>query len=118
MDAERNPTYSQQWHEYNLAQTHEKARFHELLYELCQNVNEPLQTMGRPRALYSDIIFAACVKVYGGMSGRRNQSDLREALGKCYLQKPIHYNTLSKYLEKEELTPYLKELIIHSSLPL
>ena len=77
-----------------------------------------MQTMGRPRALMADIIFAACLKVYGGMSGRRNQSDLREAIQRGYVSKPLHYNTISKYLEREDLTPYLKRLIVESSLPL
>lgn len=52
------------------------------------------------------------------MSGRRGQSDMREALQRGYLRKPVHYNTISKYLEREELTPILKQLIIESSLPL
>jgi len=73
---------------------------------------------GRPRALFADIIFAACTKIYGGMSGRRSQTDVREAVGRGLLQKGVHYNTLSKYLEKKELTPYLKQLIVESSLPL
>ncbi len=66
----------------------------------------------------ADIIFAACLKVYCGMSGRRNQSDVREAIGRGYVSKPVHYNTISKYLERADLTPYLKGLIIESSLPL
>lgn len=111
-------TYRQEWHEYNLAQTNEKAHFQSFLYELCQNIVEPPQTMGRPRAPIADIIFAACMKIYGGMSGRRSQTDVREALQRGHLSKRVHYNTLSKYLEKEELTPYLKQLIVESSLPL
>lgn len=114
----RKPTYKQEWHEYNLAQVNEKSKLLSLLSELCQNIEEPRQTFGRPRALVADIIFASCLKVYGGMSGRRNQSDLREAIQRGYISKPIHYNTLSKYLEREDLTPYLKQLIIESSLPL
>lgn len=111
-------TYKQEWHEYNLAQTHEKAKFIELLYELCRGVEEPVQTIGRPRAPFADIIFAACMKIYGGMSGRRSQTDVREAVGRGLLRKGVHYNTLSKYVEKKELTPYLKQLIVESSLPL
>src|SRR5215207_7368586 len=42
-------TYGQEWHEYNLAQTNEKARFLELLFELCKGVEDPVQTFGRPR---------------------------------------------------------------------
>lgn len=112
------PTYSQNWHEYNLAQTNEKAHFQTLLYSLCQNIEEPPQIMGRPRAPLADLIFAACLKVYSGMSGRRNQTDMREALMRRYLSKPVHFNTISKHLEREELTAYLKDLIIQSSLPL
>jgi transposase len=115
---QKRKTYKQEWHEYNLAQTNEKARFIELLYELCQGVEEPVQIMGRPRAPFADIIFAACMKIYGGMSGRRSQTDVREAVGRGLLQKGVHYNTLSKYLEKPELTPYLTRLIVESSLPL
>lgn len=111
-------TYKQEWHEYNLAQTNEKSKFVELLYELCQNIQEPVQTVGRPRAPFSDVVFAACLKIYGGMSGRRNQTDVREALSRGLLSKSLHYNTLARYLEKKELTPYLKQLIVESSLPL
>jgi transposase len=66
----------------------------------------------------ADIIFASCLKVYGCLSGRRTQSDLREAIQRGYVSKSIHYNTISKYLEMKELTPYLKDLIVESSLPL
>jgi transposase len=112
------PTYPQAWHEYNLSQTREGALLPSLLYELCQGIDEPVQRFGRPRALLSDIIFAACLKVYGGMSGRRNQSDVRDALRRGYLLQGVHYNTISKYLERETLTPYLQDLITQSSLPL
>jgi hypothetical protein len=74
--------------------------------------------MGRPRAPLADLIFASCLKIYSGLSGRRNQSDLREALQRGYLSRPVHYNTVSKYLEREDLTAYLKDLIVESSLPL
>ncbi len=42
------------------------------------------------------------------MSGRRNQTDVREASNRGLLSKSAHYNTLARYLEKKELTPYLK----------
>src|SRR5436853_3980607 len=101
-------TYPQQWPAYNKAQVNEKSQLQSLLYELCQSIEEPPQVMGRPRAPLSDVVFASCLKVYECMSGRRNQSDVREALQRGYLRKPVHYNTISKYLEREELTPLLK----------
>ena len=118
MEPVKKPTYPQKWPEYNLAQANEKAHFQTFLYELCQNIVEPPQAMGRPRIPYADVIFAACLKVYEGMSGRRTQTDMREAVQRGYLSRPVHYNTLSKYLEKPELTPLLKQLIIEASLPL
>src|SRR4051812_27380823 len=57
-------TYPQQWHEYNLAQTNEKARLQELLFDLCTGVDDPPQAMGRPRAPLSDVVLASCLKVY------------------------------------------------------
>jgi transposase len=111
-------TYSQDWPAYNQAQVNEKSQFQSLLFELCKTIEEPPQVMGRPRAPLSDLLFAVCLKVYEGMSGRRNQTDMREALQRGYLSKPVHYNTISKYLEKEELTPILKQLIVEASLPL
>jgi transposase len=111
-------TYRQEWHEYNLAQTNEKARLQTLLYELCQGIEEPIQTFGRPRLPFADMIFAAVFKVYSTVSGRRFISDLREAHQRGYLSKTPHFNSISNYLELESMTPYLKQLISESSLPL
>jgi transposase len=113
----KRPTYPQQWHEYNLSQTREKAYFQNLLYQLCDGLDKPIRKSGpgRPSAKISDLIFAACVKVYAGMSGRRNQTDLREAFRRGFLSHEVHYNTVFKYLELESLTPYLQELITETS---
>lgn len=113
-------TYPQRWHEYNLSQTREKAYFLELLYRLCSLIEEPERPKGkgRPPVPFADLVYAACVKVYGCMSGRRNQSDLDEAFRRRHLSRPVRYNTLFKYLELETLTPILRQLITESSLPL
>jgi len=111
-------TYRQPWHEYNQAQRFEKCKFQELLYQLCQTVDEPPQARGRPRVLLSDLLFCAGVKVYETVSGRRNMSDLREAQQRGYVTRAVHYNTTSKYLERAGLTPYLKDLIAESARPL
>lgn len=114
------PTYRQLWSQYNLSQTREKAYFQSLLYELCTLIEEPTvkRGKGRPPAPLSDLIYAACVKTYSCMSGRRNQSDLDEALRRGFISRAVRYNTLFKYLELEYLTPYLQQLITESSLPL
>lgn len=118
LDAQQKPTYSQQWREYTAAQVNEKSKLLELLYALCSLVDEPPQHMGRPRIPLADRLFACCFKVYSTVSGRRFTSDLREAKRRGYLSMMPTYSAISRYLESEELTPILKELIIESSLPL
>lgn len=69
---EKRTTYSQDWRAYNRAQTSEKATFQVLLHQLCQGIQEPPQTMGRPKTPIRDAIFAAVFKVYSTVSGRRS----------------------------------------------
>jgi len=110
--------YKQNWPAYRLAQINEKAKFQELLYELCSGIDEPIQFVGRSRIPMKDIIFAAAFKVYGTTSARRFMTDLKEARMRSYLSTLPCYNSINGYIEKEEVTPYLKWLITQSSLPL
>ncbi|MGH6664914.1 MAG: transposase [Pseudolabrys sp.] len=111
--------YPQNWRAYNAAQTHEKAKFQELLRDLCSGIAEqPQSKCGRPRLRMQDALFAAVFKVYSTVSGRRFMTDLREAQAKGYIQKTPHFNSIFNYLENPELTPILRELITQSSLPL
>lgn len=113
-------TYSQDWKAYNYAQTHEKSELQALLYELCKNLPEPVERKGkgRPPLCLPDIIFSSVTKIYSTISGRRYQTDLREAKARGYLMHLPHYNSVFKYLESEALTPYLYELISLSAQPL
>ena len=110
--------YTQDWASYNKAQTNERAHFLSFLYELCSGIQEPVQTLGRPRLPLSDIIFSATFRTYSTVSGRRFVSELREALSKGYLSKMPSYNSIFDYLKMESLTPYLKYLITESAMPL
>jgi transposase len=74
--------------------------------------------MGRPRLPFSDMTFAAVYKVYCGFSSRRFTSDLREAFINGQVNNTPHFNSVSNYLVKPELTDILKGLIMASSLPL
>lgn len=111
-------TYPQNWPAYNAAQTQEKYLFQALLRDLCRCVPEPSYTFGRPRLSNADMVFCASLKVYTLFSSRRCISDLEEAFDKRYIRKVPHFNSISNYLESEELTPILKDLITRSSLPL
>jgi hypothetical protein len=115
-DAQRKPT--QDWTSYRLAQVNEKAKFLELLYALCELIDEPPQAMGRPRTPLADRIFASTFKVYSTVSGRRFMTDLRDAKGRGLISTLPNFCSISRFLESEELTPILKQLIIEASLPL
>jgi hypothetical protein len=74
--------------------------------------------MGRPRTPLADRISSSVFKVYSTVSGRRFTSDLREAKQRGLISTMPDYTSVSRFLESEELTPVLKQLIIESSLPL
>jgi len=111
-------TYSQNWPAYNAAQSNEKEYVAILLRDLCNAIDNPVQTTGRPRLPLADATFAAVMKVYGGASGRRTMTDMREYAAKGYIDKAPHYNSIFKALENPMLTPILKAMIEESARPL
>jgi hypothetical protein len=110
---------SQNWTAYNAAQSEEKRRFVVLLSDLCHTVSQPEQRgRGRPRLPLADMVFASAFKVYVGFSSRRFTCDLRDAYANGLIDSRPHFNSVSNYLAKPELTDILKNLITMSSLPL
>ncbi len=112
------PTYSQDWHNYNKSQKSEKELFQALLFELCEGIFEPFQAMGRKRASLRDVIFCITLKNYTALSGRRNFCDIEDAHAKGYIEKPLAYNTIFKYMQDEEISVLLKEMIQVSAMAL
>jgi len=112
--------YKRNWANYTEAQAIEKHRVGELLFDLCRRIPQPPSKSGkgRPKTLLSDMAFAAIYKVYCAVSARRFGSDLSDAHAKGYTSQTIHPNSVSAYLESDELTPVLKSLVIESSRPL
>lgn len=111
-------TYGQAWPAYNQAQRDEKREFMRLLHDLCAGVPQPVQTVGRPSLLLSDMLYAAALKVYSTVSGRRFMGDLDTAYEKGYVSRLPHYNSMFNYFEKPALAPILKQLIEVSAAPL
>lgn len=116
--AKKKKTYPQVWSAYNQAQQNEKAQFQSLLAELCKGIGEPSQTNGRPRKALEDMLFACVFKVYSTFSSRRFTTDIREAKKKGFKTNVPHFNSISRYLDNEMVTPYIQMLIEESSLPL
>ncbi len=111
-------TYNQNWTAYNTAQTHEQEHFVGLPRDLCNGIQQPEYSFGRPRLPLSDVVFGLVFKSYTTMSGRRFTSQLKEAQDAGMISKAAHYNSAFRYLENPELTPFLKTLIEQSASPL
>lgn len=112
------PTYPQQWAAYNAAQTWEKQNVAQMLSELCASIHAPIQRRGRPRIPLGDAIFCAIMKVYGGASGRRSMTDMRDYQAKGLIDRAPHYNSTFLILEDPTITPILKALIELSAIAL
>jgi len=112
-------TYKQDWPAYNHAQSIEKDRLQELLFDLCRGIEEPERTGGgRKPHTVRDSVFASVFKVYSMFSSRRFSSDLRAAHERGWLSKPIPGLKVPQFFENPSFTPIFKSLIVQSSLPL
>lgn len=111
-------TTKQNWTAYNAAQTNESRIFMDLLADLTETVEQPEQGNGRPSKPLSDMLFLSCLKTYTGFSLRRFESLMDIAEERNHVDETCAYNTISHYMNKEELTPILHELIEKSAAPL
>lgn len=110
--------YTQPWAAYNAAQTTEKEHVGRLLRALCDGIVQPPQGRGRPRLALADVVHAAGMKTYVGMSGRRASTDVRECAEKGLIGHAPHYNAVFSYLERPELYQLLRTLVEESAAPL
>lgn len=111
--------YTQDWPAYNRAQVNERAHFEQLLYSLCGGIEvPPSKGRGRPKTPLPDVVFACCLKVYEGMSGRRASSEVQRSCERGLLSTHVAYNTISEYLGNADLTPLLRTLVQESASPL
>jgi transposase len=111
-------TYTQDWPAYNDAQRNEYRVFMELLADLCSQIEEPEQGMGRPSKPLGDMVYACALKVYSGFSLRRFESMMEVANERGHVTETCSYATVSNYMNKPEVTEILHSLIAASSAPL
>ncbi len=110
--------YSQKWTAYNTSQTNEKLVLMKLLKDLASNVKQPEYKFGRPTLPFSDMVFGSVMKIYSTFSLRRFISDMKIAKEMGLVDKVPCYSTISNFMNREELTSILRQLIQLSSLPL
>src|SRR5687767_8215318 len=104
--------YRQDWRAYNLAQSTEKHRFQELLFDLTRGVEElPVKATGRRPHATKDQIFSMTLKVYSTFSSRRVTCDFKDAFDAGYLVKEIPNTKVCHFFDNAALTPILKSLI-------
>jgi transposase len=89
-----------------------------LLHEICQTVEQGEYSRGRPTIPTSDMIFCSVMKVYTMFSLRRFTSTLKESLDLNYIEKSPCFASVGHFLQKEEITPILQDLVVKSSEPL
>jgi len=114
----REPMRKRAWKEYNLAQMNEIEKFDELLRELVDTIPDEVQTMGRPKLAIQDQYFCAVQKVYSQLSSRRSQTLLNRAEENDHVEHSPHFNAVSKFLNRDDITPTLIELVRMSASPL
>lgn len=110
--------YPQNWPAYDKAQCSEKTLFMPLLEELCKDAEQKQYAFGRPSLSVLDMLFCAVMKVYSSHSLRRFMGDLRIAQEKGYIEKAPCFASIGHFMQSEEITPILTQLIVKSSLPL
>ena len=111
-------SYSQDWKAYDNSQTNEKLVFLKLLRELCDFTEQPTYKFGRPTLPISDMIFASALKVYSTFSLRRFMSDVKIAKEMNLIDSVPCYASVGHFIQKEEITEILKNLISISASPL
>jgi transposase len=111
-------TYKQDWRSYTAAQNREVNIFDRLLMDLVGTVPEPPQQMGRPGLSLQETLFCAIKKVYSQLSSRRAHSLYVNAEERQHIDKAPNYNAINKFLNREDITPILHNLLAASALPL
>lgn len=116
---EKQTTYPQNWPAYNTAQSVEKDRVQELLFDLCLDLAEPERAgVGRKPHTVRDSVFSMVMKVYETLSSRRFSSDLRDAHRRGFLSRPVPGLKVPQFFENEAFFPVLRQLVARSALPL
>lgn len=114
------PRKKRNWAGYNEAQTKERGRWLELLYELCAQIPEPPKKPGRGRTPLplAEVLFCLILKVYERNCSRRFTGYLGESIARGFITRQPHFNSICNYFRKDWMTFVLSDLVTFSSLPL
>lgn len=119
MKMEQQTTFKRDWSQYNAAQTEEKLLFMRLLSDAVDSmgIGYSWKGNGRPPKGMEDMLKCCVIKVFNGFSQRRTIPDLYMAKGLGYIHEMPHFNSISNYLGKPEMTECLERLYKIFALP-
>lgn len=110
--------YAQDWSSYDKATTNQKLILMKMLSNLTSFVSQPDYSMGRPSLPISDMVYASVMKVYSTFSFRRFMGDIEIAQSNDYLSTTPCYSSIGHFMQREDITPILENLVTVTSLPL
>ncbi|MFH1337557.1 MAG: transposase [Nanoarchaeota archaeon] len=112
-------TFKRDWSNYNASQTSEKLIVMKIINDAVESMNIEYKYAGngRPSIGTEDMLKVCLLKVFNGFSQRRTIPDLHMAKALGYIMDVPHFNSISNYFDKEELTPYLEDLYKILALP-
>jgi len=100
----KRKSYPQNWSAYNESQQDEKQLFMRLLSDMCNDIEEPTYSFGRPHTPLGDMIFSCALKVYSLYSLRRFMTDIRIAKDIGFLDKIPCFTSVGKFFQDKNMT--------------
>jgi transposase len=112
-------TYKRNWAAYNRAKAQEFELFDKFLYHLLVPIKEPEtpRTAGRPSIPVRDQLFCCMIKAYSNRPLREIKWLINAAYERNQIKRKYHENIVSMALNREDLTPLLRELVQLSAAP-
>ena len=108
------------WSNYTLAQKNEGELFPIYLKQLVDLIDEPetAPRRGRKSVPLADNVFCAVSKVASQLSSRRAYKTVVDAEKANLIERQYNYNGVNIFLNREDITPLLRELLRMSAAPL
>lgn len=113
-----NGSFRRDWSTYNLGSINSGKLNRIFLRQLCDTIEVPEQTMGRPGIPLDDMIFVAVMKVASKSSSRDAHGLIEDLEAMGFIKNAPAFNRVNVFLNKPEITPLLHELVRLSAAPL
>jgi Transposase len=118
VNTQQNSPSQTNWSLYNKAQTNEIDLFEDFLYELVNTVEDEEKSIRRPKTPIQDLLYCAIQKTYTQLSLRRGYGISRRAAEDNKIGSVPGINAVSTFLNREDITPILRELLNLSASPM